>query len=87
MSVAPRERPEIGVSTAPPGINGEGQPWKELDQGQHREGLAHRRGAESGRWPPGLLVPEKLLSHTGAELQSGSSRAVKRQPPLPGTNS
>lgn len=42
---------------------------------------------QSGRWPPGLLVPEKLLSCAGGELQPGRSQEVKRQPPLPGTRS
>lgn len=44
--MAPREQPETGVSTAPLGINREGETWKELDQGQHREGLARGGGAE-----------------------------------------
>lgn len=70
------------MSTAPVGINGEGETWKELDQGS-TEGLTHG-GAGSGRWPLGLLVPEKLLGHAGGKLQPGRSEEVKQQSPLPG---
>lgn len=65
MAMASREQPEVRVSTASLGIDGEMETQKELDQGQHREGLAHRGGSEGGRWLLGFLVPEKLLSHAG----------------------
>lgn len=87
MAIAPRERPEVRVSTASLGIDGEGETWKELDQGQHREGLAHTGGSEGGRWPLGLLVPEKLLSRAGGKLQPCRSWGVEQQPSPPGSHS